>query len=131
VVKLLLERGADPVIATRTGWTPLMEASSQGHLEVVRVLLGHPSAKATINHHRDDYGRTALWWACFNGRGEVVRELLENGADPTIASNAGITPVTIAKGDPDDARRDEGRRECVAALEVRSCCSSDKNLLIS
>jgi ankyrin repeat protein len=57
VVRLLLERGADPTIATRWGSTPLMIASFGGHLEVVRLLLGHPSAKATINHRDGWAGR--------------------------------------------------------------------------
>jgi hypothetical protein len=86
----------------------------------VRVLLGHPSAKANINR-RDDVGKTALWEACRMGRGGVVRALLGSGADPTIASNDGTTPLAIAKQDPDDVDAGisaEGRRECVAALEV-------------
>jgi ankyrin repeat protein len=114
VVRLLLERGADPTIATGWGSTPLIEASSQGHLKVVRSLLGHPSARATINR-RDINGRTALWWACYKGSAGVVRALLESGADATIASNAGTTPMAIAK----HGVTAEGCRECVAALEVR------------
>jgi uncharacterized protein len=118
VVKLLLERGADPTIADRWGVTPLTAASSQGQLELVRLLLGNPSVKAVINQ-RAEGGATALWWACQNGRGGVVRALLQSGADPTIARFDGITPMAIAKED----RRftSAGRRECVAALEVRLC----------
>jgi hypothetical protein len=51
-----------------------------------------------------------------------VRELLERGADPTIADNKGITPMAIAKQDPPSSPPGitaEGRLECVAALEVR------------
>jgi ankyrin repeat protein len=119
-VRLLLERGADPAIASHGGWTPLINASDRGHLGVVRVLLGRTSAKATINH-RDDEGHTALWHACYWGRGEVARALLESGANPTIAKNDGTTPTVIAKRDPDHGCVSvEGRRECVAALEVRS-----------
>jgi uncharacterized protein len=119
VAKLLLERGADPTIATQRGSTPLIAASTGGHLEVVRFLLGQPRAKTNINHH-DENGRTALWQACCRGRGGAVRALLEGGADPTIADNNGITPVAVAKQHPH--RGDisaEGRRECVEALEVR------------
>jgi ankyrin repeat protein len=119
VVSLLLERGADPTIANYAGRTPLMVASCDGHLEVVRLLLGHPSAKMIINHREND-GETALWRACKYGHGGVARALLEIGADPTIADNEGTTPVAISKQHPSDARCAEGRRECVAALEVRS-----------
>jgi ankyrin repeat protein len=57
VVKLLLERGADPTIASRGGSTFLMIASSGGHLEVVRSLLSQVSARTTINK-RDGKGKT-------------------------------------------------------------------------
>jgi ankyrin repeat protein len=116
VVKLLLERGADPTISTRGGMTPLVAASFGGHLEVVRLLLGLPSGQITVNH-RNDHGQTALWWACYNGHGGVVRLLLESGADPPLETSSGTTPVAIAKED-NAARLAEGRRECLAALEV-------------
>jgi ankyrin repeat protein len=119
VVRLLMERGADPTIANGLGATPLMAASNGGHLEVVRLLLGHPSAETIINC-RDHYGKTALSEACDYGRGGVVRALLGSGADPTIAHNNGRTPMAMAKQLdllPYGATV-EGRRECVAALEV-------------
>jgi ankyrin repeat protein len=126
VVRLLVERGADPTIGSLWGSTLLMAASINGHVEAVRFLLGEPSAKAGINY-RDKNGETALWWACSEGRGGVVRMLLESGADPTIAKNDGTTPMAIAKTvsqqdddvDEDEKISAEGRRECVAALEVR------------
>jgi ankyrin repeat protein len=125
VVRVLLEREADPTIADETGWTPLMAASTDSRLEVVRVLLGHPIAKSTINHHSDD-GRTPLWEACFRGFAGGVRALLDNGGDPTIARDDGITPMAVAKQEPHEEGEEEavpslveGRRECVAALEVR------------
>jgi ankyrin repeat protein len=124
VVRLLLERGADPTIASSFGSTPLITASFEGHVEVVRSLLGHASAKATINH-RELQGLTALWGACAQGHGGVARALLEEGADLIIAANDGTTPMAAAMQDPDLDEEDdddtsaEGRRECVAALEVR------------
>jgi ankyrin repeat protein len=120
VVRLLLERGADPTIANREGWTPLMIASWKPHLEVVRLLLCHPKGKVTPNH-RDDTGGTGSWHACYWGHGMVARALLQSGADPTIANNDGITPMATATQPPDHGGRIsvEGRRECVAALEVR------------
>jgi ankyrin repeat protein len=122
VVRLLLERGADPTIADHGGSTPLMTASYQGHVEVVRSLLGHPSAKTMLNR-RDRYGKTALWEACYYGRGGVVRVLLESGADPTIAFT-GITPMAIARLTPSSRFISaQGRREAVAVLEVRPCLS--------
>jgi hypothetical protein len=57
-----------------------------------------------------------------NGRGGVVRLLLESGADPTAADNEGNTPAATARrklggGDPPG----DPREWCVAALEVSLC----------
>jgi uncharacterized protein len=119
VVVLLLERGADPTIANHNGHTPLMNAAcGPWDGEVVRLLLGHPSGKTTIDH-RDERGRTALGEACHNGRGGIVRALLESGADATLADKHGATPMAIAQRDPEHGSISaEGRRLCVAALQV-------------
>jgi hypothetical protein len=95
-----------------------MTASMGGNLEILHVLLGLSSAKASINHH-DDFHRTALWYACYNGHGGVVTALLGIGADPTIANAEGTTPMAIAKQAPlPQGTTAEGYQECVAALEV-------------
>jgi hypothetical protein len=114
VVQLLLERGADPAIANN-GRTPVMEASARGQMEAFRCLLDHPSAAATINH-RDRCGMTALWLACGFSHGRLLKLLLERGADPTIATNSGSTPMARAKLSDFPA--------CVEALEVRMLASS-------
>jgi ankyrin repeat protein len=122
VVRLLLESGADPFSSAgkEIGCTPLMTACARGHVEVVRWMLGHSSAKANINH-RNVFGAPALSHACNYGRAEVVRALLESGADPTIASHRGDTPMDFAKGaDPyPEGVTAADRQECVVALEVR------------
>jgi ankyrin repeat protein len=65
VVRPLLERAADPTIADSGRSTPLMKASDRGHLEIVRVLLGHPSARSTSTTAMI----SARWRACYWGRG--------------------------------------------------------------
>jgi uncharacterized protein len=115
VVELLLQRGADPAIASSIGVTPLIIASHKGRLETVQCLLGNPTAVATINS-RDKDGVTALLWACAGGHGGVVRLLLEKGADPSIASKSGATPVAVARQGPlHDGVSAEGARECLQA----------------
>jgi ankyrin repeat protein len=59
---------------------------------------------------RDTHGRTALFWACFDGHADVVRALLLAGADHTIPENNGWTPQQLAEN---------GRRpECAAVFQV-------------
>jgi hypothetical protein len=121
VARLLVEKGADPSLACGYDWSPLMKASIQGHLEVVRLLLSLPSVRATIIGY-DRFGSTVMCRACYWGRGEVGRALLQSGADPTITDKSGSTPLAIAKQAPDrDCISVEARRECVAALEVSIC----------
>jgi uncharacterized protein len=132
VVGLLMERGGDPTVATEKGRTPLLRAAPRGRLEVVRLLLGHPGVKSSINH-RDDFGQTTLLMACYRGSVGAVRALLESGADPTIASSNGSTPIGIAKNCPrlPPGVTAEGRQECVVALEVRFRLPSlPQNLLV-
>ena len=40
-------------------------------------------------------GITPLWWAANNGHLDVVRALLNAGADKTIASNIGNKPIDV------------------------------------
>jgi hypothetical protein len=46
---------------------------------------------------RDEQGRTPLMLAVMQGRQDVVRSLLDHGADPNIADNTGRTPLQQAK----------------------------------
>lgn len=87
-----LDKGASVDFRDERGQTPLMVASSQGHIDVVRVLL---SRQADVNA-QDPAGRTALLKAVICRRIEIVSLLLECGADPSIADNEGSTPVSYA-----------------------------------
>jgi hypothetical protein len=117
MVKLLVERSADPSIPDQTRATPLMAAICHGHLEVIHLLLDHPIVQASINV-RDRSGMTALWKACYWGREGVVRALLERGADRTIPNHYGDTPMAATDLHHNGGVSLEGRREAAAALEV-------------
>jgi ankyrin repeat protein len=99
VVRLLLERGANPTVASGK-LTALMIASERGFLEVVRLLLGRPTATVNNTNNRNDDGWTALFGACFIGHAAVARALLESGADLRIARNDGTTPTARQAGSP-------------------------------
>lgn len=71
-VEVLLSAGASPDLQTPSGWTPLMAAAAQGHLDPLAVLL-RAEADLTL---RNDQGQTALAVAQARGRSEAARVLL-------------------------------------------------------
>ncbi|XP_066304894.1 ankyrin repeat domain-containing protein 17-like isoform X3 [Branchiostoma lanceolatum] len=78
VVRILLEAGARIEDHNENGHTPLMEASSAGHVGVARLLL---ERGAGINTHSNEFKESALTLACYKGHLDMVRFLLEAGAD--------------------------------------------------
>jgi ankyrin repeat protein len=112
VVKVLLENGADVNRADDDGVTPLMNAQSIGDKKIIELLLARGAGTAAMNakdfielmwsgtadeveraikdgadvNARND-GYTALHVALAEGASpEVVKILLENGADPNAAN---------------------------------------------
>lgn len=82
VVRILLEAGADPrrrsFVPTREGWEdPFLQAAAGGHLEAARLLL-----RAGVEPERDGEPKFGyLHWAADERKPEVIRLLLEEGAD--------------------------------------------------
>ena len=72
---MLLKKGARIDTKNRRGITPLMIAASQGRNEIVQILL-KGKADATW---RDYTGRTALMWAEWNRKTNVVNILRAAG----------------------------------------------------
>jgi len=83
VVRDLLASGANPNSQNAGGWTPLMIAAAEKHLDTVTVLL---AAKADPNA-RNSLGRTALMFASSYGQDAIVDQLLAAGADPNNVPN--------------------------------------------
>lgn len=77
-VKLLLDAGANTEEHNESGHTALMEAASNGHVEVAKLLT---SKGASINTHSHEFKESALTLACYKGQLEMVKFLLEAGAD--------------------------------------------------
>jgi uncharacterized protein len=76
-VQLLLRRGANANYQIfDNGTTPLIAAAQKGHIEVAKALL---AGGANINLVDHGVG-TALFWAAFEGRIEMVNFMLERGA---------------------------------------------------
>ncbi|XP_064212242.1 ankyrin repeat domain-containing protein 17 isoform X4 [Tribolium castaneum] len=78
VVEFLLEHGANVEDHNENGHTPLMEAASAGHVDLAKILL---KRGAGINTHSNEFKESALTLACYKGHLEMVRFLLEAGAD--------------------------------------------------
>nr|WP_274364142.1 MULTISPECIES: ankyrin repeat domain-containing protein [unclassified Paenibacillus] len=99
IVKLLIDAGADPTITNRYGGTALILASEHGYVEVVKELLTR--TEIDVNHV-NNLGWTALMEAIvLNNGGErqqqVIRLLIEHGANVTIPDKNGVTPLEHAK----------------------------------
>ncbi|KAI8648686.1 Espin [Fusarium keratoplasticum] len=91
MVKSLIEAGAAMNILDASGNTPLLWASYKGHMRVVEYLWEDTNQKL-----RDNDGRTALHLAATAGMEEVVRWLIDMGADKEAKNRAGKTPLYYA-----------------------------------
>mgnify|MGYP003627944809 CR=1 FL=1 len=95
-VALLVQCGASVNIRDRkSGYSALDFAAQEQVPEIVKILL---SAGADLEA-RDKFGNTALYRATYysNGRGETIKELLAQGADPTSENEYGVSPLSLAE----------------------------------
>ncbi|OJU89565.1 MAG: hypothetical protein BGO13_05195 [Burkholderiales bacterium 66-5] len=107
--RILIARDAD---VNKTGWTPLHYAAS-GSADtaqaMVRLLLEH---SAYIDAGSPN-GTTPLMMAAQYGEIDVARLLLQEGADPTIKNQLGLTAADFAR----KAERDGLVQDIVRALQ--------------
>ena len=75
-------------VVDEDGNTCLSEAACYGETELVKFFLSKGAHPDTQN----ELGRTPLWRACYNGHHDVMKLLLQSGADKFIASNMGEEP---------------------------------------
>ena len=107
---LCLANGADVYRTDSYNGTGLIRAADRGHVEIVRTLLTTPM----LIDHVNRLGWTALLEAVILGDGgprhsEVVRLLVEAGADVNLADVQGVTPLQHA--------RRKGQTTVIALLE--------------
>lgn len=99
IVRLMNDAGADPAITNRYGGTALIPASEHGYVEVVKELLTR--SEVDVNHV-NDLGWTALMEAIILNIGgekqqQVIKILIEHGADVSIPDKNGVTPLEHAR----------------------------------
>lgn len=92
-VETLAPDGLNLEVTNRFGETPLMLAAQNGHVHVVRYLLGLGAAMVS----NDPSARsTALFGAAANGHFDVVQCLCERGADVNWQRNDSATALNVA-----------------------------------
>lgn len=98
-LQLLMQNGADLSITDNEGGTGLIYAADAGRVDIVRALL---DAGVDDVNQVNTYGWTALLEAIILGDGgprytEIVRLLVDAGADVNIADSEGVTPLEHAR----------------------------------
>ena len=93
VVKLLLDLGADPNAKPKNVYgTPLCNACSKGNAATVQLLIDRGAKVNAPGFH----GRRPLHYAAQNNHYDVVKALIDSGADPDLTDGNGVLPLSTA-----------------------------------
>jgi uncharacterized protein len=90
VVDQLLKKGAD---VNKTGWTPLHYAASSGQVTMISQLIEN---SAYIDAESPN-GTTPLMMAAMYGSTAAVKLLLDEGADPQLKNQQGLSALDFAQ----------------------------------
>ena len=106
VIKALVDAGADPLIASERGTTPLMMAAGAGtdvqrEREPEERATAVETAKFLVEHGADvnaagQYGWTALHAAAYQGLNDVIAYLVSKGANIDQKDEFGQTALSIS-----------------------------------
>ena len=92
-----IRNGADVNGVGSIGFTPLHNAISSGHTDVVHALLDHGADVHPVNESGDTALDMALYEAVFNdGDADVISALLDHGANVYRRDSGGQTPLHTA-----------------------------------
>jgi len=109
VMRILAANGADPLLPSDDGTTPLMAAAGMGWvlaindgihvvtpdtaLQAVKVAVELGNDVNAVNHA----GQTALHGAAVNGADEIVQFLIDKGAEVNVWDKTGRTALFFAR----------------------------------
>ncbi len=92
IVKALVDKGTNIKRAYSDGITPLEQAVGERHMPIIKYLIS-----AGVDVNQKTANGTALHVACAYGQTEIVKILLQNGADLRIKDDYGKTPRHFSK----------------------------------
>jgi ankyrin repeat protein len=108
-IRLLLHHGANLFLQRELGYTGIRRAVMHNDTEMVELFL---QQKGVDVNYRDQSGKTVLHCAASLTISEepwdlknVIKLLVEKGADPRIQDNCGAVPLTLARSPSDEIKR--------------------------
>jgi uncharacterized protein len=133
MIAMLLDAGANPNTMTLEGDTALMNASRAGTTLGVQALLDHGAEVDA----RDLYlGQTALSWAAAENYADVIKILVDNGADINAIGKAlvfeGVDDGNLNSTYPDGgltALHHASRENAINAINMLLSLGADPNIL--
>ena len=108
LMRLLVSHGADPLLTTHEGTTPLMVAAGMGRQDDITADEEEDALEAAmlawelgndVNASNQD-GRTALAAAAYLGANSLIELLVDKGADLNAKDRYGQSALSIAQGLP-------------------------------
>ena len=93
LIDLLLEKGVTFFMAREKELNPLHWAASNGHLKMMKILLESSELGNVDINSLDDYDNTPLNLACQENHLDVVKYLIQRGANVWTVGDFGFIPL--------------------------------------
>jgi ankyrin repeat protein len=90
VKMLVLEKKA---AVNKQGWAPIHYAATNGHLQIVQFLLAHGAKVDALSPSET----TPLMMAVGSNNDDLIKYLLDNGADLSLRNHEGYTAIDVAQ----------------------------------